>query len=85
MVNDHNIRVGCAASDYTVYHESEYKLCTLLTCNYATSNKNGAPVYDANCTKAAVKCLSDSKSKIIGLCPVDEKYIINTCPSNEDL
>ncbi|XP_037886163.1 antigen 5 like allergen Cul n 1-like [Glossina fuscipes] len=85
IVNDHNVRVGCAASDYTVYHESEYKLCTLLTCNYATSNKKGAPVYDANCTKSAVKCLSDSRSKILGLCPADEKYIINTCPSNEDL
>uniref|UniRef100_A0A1A9ZJ28 SCP domain-containing protein n=1 Tax=Glossina pallidipes TaxID=7398 RepID=A0A1A9ZJ28_GLOPL len=66
MVNDHNVRVGCAASDYTVYHESEYKLCTLLTCNYATSNKNGAPVYDANCTKSAVKCLSDSKISKFG-------------------
>uniref|UniRef100_A0A1A9W0G0 SCP domain-containing protein n=1 Tax=Glossina brevipalpis TaxID=37001 RepID=A0A1A9W0G0_9MUSC len=85
MVNDHNIRVGCAAADYTVYHESDYTLCTLLTCNYAASNKYGDPVYDANCTKPAVKCLSATKTKFLGLCSADEKYILNNCPSNEDL
>ncbi|KAL9924983.1 antigen 5 like allergen Cul n 1-like [Glossina fuscipes fuscipes] len=79
MVNDHNTRVGCAASRYSHYDESNDVMwkTTLLACNYATTNTIGSAVYDTNCSRPAIKCQISTEKDIIGLCSPEEPYDFN--------
>uniref|UniRef100_A0A1A9W0G3 SCP domain-containing protein n=1 Tax=Glossina brevipalpis TaxID=37001 RepID=A0A1A9W0G3_9MUSC len=78
MMSDRNIVVGCAASSYSEYAK---KLgitlnTTLLACNYATTNMVGFPIYDTNCSKAALNCASGFNEKYLNLCSLKERYNI---------
>uniref|UniRef100_A0A1I8MCZ1 Venom allergen-1 n=1 Tax=Musca domestica TaxID=7370 RepID=A0A1I8MCZ1_MUSDO len=74
MLADRNIRVGCAAVTY----ESPYSPTETfsITCNYATTNMVGFPIY-ANCSSAAASCSTGKNPQYSNLCSTSEKYDVN--------
>lgn len=87
IMSDRNVRVGCAASSYSEYAK---KLgitlnTTLLACNYASTNMVEFPIYDTNCTAAAVRCNTGFNEKYLNLCSEREDFNINHWSKNGQL
>ncbi|XP_075158974.1 venom allergen-1-like [Haematobia irritans] len=74
MVADRNVRVGCAASTYSVPGQP-YK-GYLVACNYATTNMMDHPIY-ASCPKAASGCKTGTNKNFPNLCSAKEQYSVN--------
>ncbi|XP_018802408.1 PREDICTED: venom allergen 3-like [Bactrocera latifrons] len=74
MMADRNIRVGCAASTYSVSGQ-RYK-AFLFACNYATTNMINFPIY-TSCSVAASQCTTGKNPKYTSLCSASEKYDVN--------
>ncbi|XP_037818677.1 antigen 5 like allergen Cul n 1-like [Lucilia sericata] len=74
MVADRNIRVGCAASTYSVT-DQPYK-AYLVACNYATTNMINFPIY-TSCDKAASSCTTGVNEDYPNLCSSSEVYEVN--------
>ncbi|XP_075157841.1 venom allergen-1-like [Haematobia irritans] len=68
MVNENNIRVGCAAATY-----GKSKMQFLIACNYARTNVAGMPIY-TSCDTPASSCTSGKNSKYPNLCSTSESY-----------
>ncbi|KAM7350295.1 venom allergen-1-like [Cochliomyia hominivorax] len=74
MMAERNIRVGCAASTFSVKDQS-YKLY-LVACNYATTNVINFPIYKS-CSKAATSCTTGTNPRYPNLCSTAEKIDVN--------
>ncbi|KAM7349965.1 venom allergen-1-like [Cochliomyia hominivorax] len=74
MMADRNIRVGCAASEYTPTGE-QYK-ALLVACNYATTNMINFPIYKS-CSEAASDCTTGTNPQYPNLCSASEHYNVN--------
>ncbi|XP_075155088.1 venom allergen-1-like [Haematobia irritans] len=74
MVADRNVRVGCAATTYSVPGKP-YK-AYLVACNYATTNMIDQPIY-ASCPKVASGCKTGTNKNFPNLCSAKEKYAVN--------
>ncbi|XP_061388378.1 antigen 5 like allergen Cul n 1-like [Musca vetustissima] len=74
MLADRNIRVGCAAVTY----ESPYSPTETfsITCNYATTNMVGFPIYKS-CSSAGSSCTTGTNPQYPNLCSTSEKYDVN--------
>ncbi|XP_073831637.1 venom allergen-1-like [Musca autumnalis] len=74
MMADRNVRVGCAAVTYATPSSSSNTF--LITCNYATTNMVGFPIY-ANCSSTGSSCQTGSNPQYPNLCSTSEKYDVN--------
>ncbi|XP_037818679.1 antigen 5 like allergen Cul n 1-like [Lucilia sericata] len=74
LASDRNIRVGCAASTYTVAGKDfkDY----LFACNYAATNMVDFPIYKS-CDKPAAECQSGTNPSYENLCSTSESYDVN--------
>lgn len=68
VVKDDAYKVGCSIAKYNHGHERK----SLLACNYAVTNVNGRPIYEAG--ETATGCKSGTNPEFTGLCSVDELY-----------
>ncbi|XP_013105492.2 antigen 5 like allergen Cul n 1 [Stomoxys calcitrans] len=68
MVNEKNIRVGCAAATY-----GTSKQTFLIACNYARTNVATLPTY-TSCGTPGSSCASGKNSKYPNLCSESESY-----------
>ncbi|XP_061397351.1 antigen 5 like allergen Cul n 1-like [Musca vetustissima] len=75
MMADRNVRVGCAAAQYSKVGVS-FKIF-LIACNYATTNMIDFPIY-ANCSLAASGCVTGKNPQYPNLCSIAEGYKVNT-------
>ncbi|XP_065365387.1 antigen 5 like allergen Cul n 1-like [Calliphora vicina] len=74
MMTDRNIRVGCAASTYSVPGQS-YK-AFLVACNYAAANMPKFPIY-VKCDWPASQCSTGNNPSYPNLCSVYEQFDVN--------
>ena len=75
LVHQNTTAIGCAGSHF--FLDGNY--WTKTTCNYASSNVDGLPVYEGTSTApAASRCTTGPDSKYTALCgdnePVDPNY-----------
>ncbi|KAM7350404.1 uncharacterized protein ACRADG_009006 [Cochliomyia hominivorax] len=78
LVTDRNIRVGCAASIYSI--EVPFGIPShksfLTACNYAAANLPNVPIYIA-CDKPATNCLTGTNTDFPYLCSIQEEFDFN--------
>lgn len=80
MVNEANIRVGCAAVKFLRFQKSDLYETVHLSCNYAMTNIVGGRVYTPG--KPASGCKTGRNPKYPNLCSVKEKYdLIKPAPA----
>lgn len=73
MVRDKSPTMGCAAALYTA-DSGLYR--TLITCNYASTNTIGAPVYVTGTSCSG--CTSGCDTEYTALCTVNESVDVNS-------
>ncbi|EDW63016.1 venom allergen-1 [Drosophila virilis] len=72
MVNERNVAVGCAISNYLDDGFNTY----LVACNYAATNFIGSPIYKS-CSQPAESCKSGTNPKNSALCSSSEDVDYN--------
>lgn len=78
MIQESNTAIGCALAKY---EEEPWDHVYLFTCNYASNNRYGCPIFNEGIEAMGEGCVNGLDGELAALCNITEpiKPNLSTC------